>query len=138
MVDPRLPFATRTAFVRGPEGHLTKTLGNLWARTLFFLLIISSFRYAFIHLSNFGVYPTSHLPGLQIWLLAKALLSWFLQGTCLPRKRTELLCRYDMYLPYSYCFTIFTGEKILRVSRSNISIADFYLSNAPFHGRINY
>jgi hypothetical protein len=24
--------------VRGPEGHLTKLSGNLWARTLFFLL----------------------------------------------------------------------------------------------------
>src|SRR5664280_671514 len=63
-VGPRLPFATRIASVRGPEGHLTKALGNLWARTLFFLFIRSSKRHVFPHLPNFGDYPTPHLPRL--------------------------------------------------------------------------
>src|SRR5664280_2112708 len=63
-VGPRLPFATRIASVRGPEGHLTKALGNLWARTLFFLFIRSSKRHVLPHLPNFGAYPTPHLPGL--------------------------------------------------------------------------
>jgi hypothetical protein len=75
-----LPSAAQTAFVRGPEGHLTKTIGNLWARTLsfsfdHFIIMTCSFP-----LSKFRRLPSSHLSGLTVGLPAYAQLSWFLQS----------------------------------------------------------
>jgi hypothetical protein len=33
-----VPRQRQDSLVRGPEGHLTKLTGKVWARTLFFLL----------------------------------------------------------------------------------------------------
>ena len=60
-----MPSTAQTAFVWGPKGHLTKALGIVWARTLFFLLIILSTLHSITHLSNSGAYPTPNLPGLN-------------------------------------------------------------------------
>jgi len=75
---PRLPFATRTAFVRGPEGHITKALGDLWARTLFLLFIRSSKRNALPLLPNFSALLPSIYRDFR-WVGGPTLkLSWFL------------------------------------------------------------
>jgi hypothetical protein len=78
VVDPRLPFATRTDFVRGPEGHLTKALGDLWARTLFFLLISSSFRHV-LPIYQISEHTLLHTYRDSIGLQADTQVSWFLR-----------------------------------------------------------
>jgi hypothetical protein len=70
-----LPSSARTAFVWGPEGHLTKTIGNLWARTLFFSFDHCIIMTGTCPLSNFRRIPSSHLSGFTVGLPAIAQLA---------------------------------------------------------------
>ena len=86
--------------VRGPEGHLTKTLGNLWARTLFFLLIRSSKRHLISYLSNFGAFPTTRLPGQN-------------QQGCRPTLWCLVFCSPSRLFHHDPKFTILTRTRYL-------------------------
>jgi hypothetical protein len=66
------------SLVRGPEGHLTKLTGNLWARTLFFLLSDHQNEKHCPLLSNFGALPPALYRDFLLALSADALVHRFL------------------------------------------------------------
>jgi hypothetical protein len=68
------------SLVRGPEGHLTKLTGKLWARTLFFSFIRSSIRIALLLFPIFGAFPPAMYQD-SLALSADALVPCFLLAT---------------------------------------------------------
>jgi|WetSurMetagenome_2_1015567.scaffolds.fasta_scaffold01746_11 hypothetical protein len=80
------------SLVRGPEGHLTKLTGKVWARTLFFLL---SDHQNEMHCTLYQISAHSLLPftGTTLALSADALVPRFLLAPRLFRRDTKLYCR---------------------------------------------
>ena len=78
--------------MRGPEGHLTKLTGKLWARTLFFFYQIINTK-CIAPFTKFWRPPSCRLPGLS-WRCRPTL--WrrvFCSSPRLFRRDTKLHCR---------------------------------------------
>ena len=99
-----MPSAARTTSVRGPEGHLTKVIGNLWARTLFSLFDLFTNIKTLYPLIAFRRLPCSSSTGINNRAAGRrAVGSVF----CFPFRKCTLTIKLRSYYRDSYVIGLY-------------------------------